>query len=87
MIRWILVFAAVGAGYWYLFGMEMNSGPLTYEQKMMRNKSALAQCVREEEYAASRMAVSAANAEADCAAKLNLYWEDGGWHSYTDSRE
>ena len=81
-MRWMLVFAVVGAGYWYLFGMDSSSGSPTYEQQLMRNKSALSQCIRKEEYAASRMALSAANAEAECAAKLNLYWEDGGWHSY-----
>ena len=81
-MRWILVFAVVGAGYCYLFGMDSSSGSPTYEQQLMRNKSALSQCIRKEEYAARRMALSAANAEAECAAKLNLYWEDGGWHSY-----
>ena len=86
-MRWVLVFAVVGAGYWYLFGMDMTTGSPSYEQTLMRNKSALAQCIREEEYAASRMATSSANAEAECASRLNLYWEDGGWHSYKDSRQ
>ncbi|TDG11976.1 hypothetical protein E2F43_16585 [Seongchinamella unica] len=86
-MRWLIVCAVVAAGYWYLFGLDFRVDSPSYEQKMLRNKSALAQCIREEEYAASRMATSAANAEADCAAKLNLYWEDGGWHNYRESRQ
>lgn len=86
-MRWIIVCAVVGAGYWYLFGMDYQSGGLNYEQKLLRNKSALSECIKKAEYAASRMAKSAANAEADCAAELKLYREDGGWHSYKDSRQ
>jgi hypothetical protein len=46
----------------------------------------MSQCIKEAEYAASRMAKSADSAEQDCATKLKLYREDGGWHSYKDSR-
>jgi hypothetical protein len=28
-MRWIIVFAVVGAGYWYLFGMDSQSGSPT----------------------------------------------------------
>ena len=66
---------------------QLNKNQKQLQQTLMRNKSALAQCIREEEYAASRMATSSANAEAECASRLNLYWEDGGWHSYKDSRQ
>ena len=86
-MRWIIVCVLVGAGYWYFFGLSSTSGSPSYEQRMLGNKSAMATCVREAEYAASRMAVNADNAESECAAKLNLYYEDGGWHSYKDSRQ
>ena len=86
-MRWIIVCAAVGAGYWYFFGMGHQSGSPTYAQKKLSNKSAMSECIKKAEYAASRMATSADNAEADCAAKLKLYREDGGWHSYKDSRQ
>ena len=86
-MRWIIVCVLVGAGYWYFFDLTAESGGPSYAQKIRANKSAMATCVREAEYAASRMAVSAANAEAECASKLKLYFEDGGWHGYKDSRE
>jgi hypothetical protein len=85
-MRWIIVFAVVGAGYWYLFGIDSQSGSPSYQQKLLSNKSAMSQCIKEAEYAASRMAKSADSAEQDCATKLKLYREDGGWHSYQDSR-
>lgn len=85
-MRWFIVCAVVGAGYWYLFGMDYQSGSPSYEQVLLRNKSAMSQCVKKAEYAASRMVKSADNAEADCASELGLYREDGGWHSYKASR-
>ena len=85
-MRWILVFMLVGAGYWYLFGLDYETGSPSYEQKILRNKSAMRDCIKKAEYAASRMVKSADNAEADCAAQLKLYREDGAWHSYKDSR-
>ena len=50
-MRWIIVFAVVGAGYWYLFGMDSQSGSPSYQQKLLSNKSAMSQCIKEAEYA------------------------------------
>ena len=85
-MRLIIVCIVVGAGYWYLFGLDSETGSPSYEQKILRNKSAISDCIKKAEYSASRMVKSAANAEADCAAELKLYREDGAWHSYKDSR-
>ena len=85
-MRWIIVCAVVAAGFWYLSEMDRGDDRSAYEQKLRSNKSAMSECVRKAEYAASRMASSAASAEADCAQRLGLYREGGKWHHYNDTR-
>ena len=86
MINWIIVCAIAAAGVWYLTADQGNA-QTSYNQKLLSNQSAMSECTRKREYAASRMATSAANAEKECAEKLGFYREAGHWHSYKESRQ
>ncbi len=86
MSQWIIVCALVAAGFWYL-SVDQGHGQTSYKQRLLSNQSAMNDCTRKREYAASRMATNAGDAESKCAEKLGLYRESGHWHSYNDTRQ
>jgi hypothetical protein len=84
--RILTVVIVAGVGYWYWSGPYQEKKNPTYGQRLKQYNQAMADCVENRTYAASRGAVSAAYAQAKCAEELNFYFEDGQWYSYDDVR-
>ena len=87
MLRSIITVAVVVAiGYWYWSGPYQSKVNPTYGEQMRQNSEAMRECIYNKKYAASRMVKNAGHTEEICSRELNLYMEDGQWHSYDDRR-
>ena len=87
MFERLLVFAiVVGAAYWYWTGPYQARVNPSYGQKLQQNAQAMEDCRERRNYAAGRTLTQAGDLEEICAKELNLYFENGQWHSYEDSR-
>jgi hypothetical protein len=84
--RIVTVVILLGAAYWYWSGPYQERVNPTYGQKLAKNARDMEECKERKSYAAGRMVSAAGNVEEICARQLNLYFENGNWHSYEDSR-
>lgn len=87
MLRQLLILAIVAAvGYWYWSGPYQERVNPTYEQQLRQNSQNMHDCMYRKNYAGARMLKDAGDTETICSAELNLYQEDGQWHSYDATR-
>ncbi len=82
----LVVVVVVTVGYWYWSGPYQERANPTPQQKVRQNTEALSECIRRKHYADTRMATDSGDLEEKCRRELNLYFEDGEWHSYDDVR-
>ena len=75
----------VGAGYWYWSGPYQERINPSYEQKLERYAEEMRHCIRGINYKAGTGAATG-DPETICSERLNLYRDDGRWHSYDDVR-
>ncbi|MFV8816405.1 hypothetical protein [Haliea sp. E17] len=75
-MRWIVVCLLVAAGFWFYSNQPRSGNDPGTSDALMQ------ECMAKKRYAASRMGVTGAGAERDCAEQHNLYHEDGHWYSY-----
>jgi hypothetical protein len=87
MLQRILTVALLlGVGYWYWSGPYQQRVNPGYEQKLRANAENMRQCIRGANYRLGATGTGEGNPEERCAAKFNVYQQDGQWHSYDDVR-
>lgn len=86
--RLIAIAMIAAAGYWYWQGPYQERINPSYETFLEQNKQRMAQCTRGKAYqlGATGSGVDGEAAKKECAEELNVYWEDGNWHSYSRAR-
>ncbi len=82
----LIVGMVVAIGYWYWSGPYQERVNPTPAQKVRQNSNAMSDCIARKHYADTRMATDSGDLEQKCMQELNLYLEDGEWHSYDDVR-
>ena len=85
--RILTVVIIAGAAYWYWTGPYQTKNNPSYGQKLSQNAEAMEECIERKTYSAGRRLTHESNPEETCARELNLYFENGSWHSYDDVRE
>ena len=85
--RILTVVIIAGAAYWYWSGPYQAKNNPSYGQRVSENEQAMEECVQRKEYSAARRITHAGDPQETCARELNLYFENGSWHSYDDVRE
>lgn len=85
--RIITVVIIAGAAYWYWTGPYQTKNNPNYGQRLSQNAQDMEECIERKTYSAGRRLTHAGNPEETCAKELNLYFENGSWHSYDDVRE
>jgi hypothetical protein len=78
----------VAVGYWYWQGPYQEKYHPSYETRLQKNAEDMALCMHGAAYreGATGVGSSSTNYSDVCAARLNLYQHQGGWHSYNDKR-
>jgi len=86
--RLIVIVLVAGAGYWYWTGPYQDRVEPDYAQQLERNERALSQCIKNTTYQSgvTGRGPDAGSVEATCARELDLYKDEGRWHSYSATR-
>ncbi len=86
--RLVLIALVVGAGYWYWSGPYQEKVNPDYTRQLDNNAAAISECIKNTTYRTglTGQGPDAESVEATCAEQLNLYEEDGRWHSYGAAR-
>ncbi|NND67576.1 MAG: hypothetical protein HKN19_08315 [Halioglobus sp.] len=86
--RLIGIILVAGAGYWYWTGPYQDKVNPDYARQLDNNDAAVSECIKSTTYKTglTGQGPDAASAEANCAEQLNLYEEEGRWHSYGTTR-
>lgn len=87
MMRNLLILAVLGAvGYWYWNGPYQARHNPSYAQKLDKNDAVMRLCIRTVNYKAGATGLNEGDPETVCANKHNVYFDEGHWHSYSDTR-
>ena len=90
MLQRLALAIIIGAAtYWYWQGPYQDKVNPNYEQIVEENGKAFSDCLRGKAYqrGSTGSGPSGEHAEEVCADELDLYFEDGYWHSYKDKRQ
>jgi hypothetical protein len=90
MLQRIALAIVIGsAAYWYWQGPYQDKVNPSYAQIVEKNGKAMSECLRGKAYqrGASGSGPGEELAEEICADELDLYFEDGYWHSYKTDRQ
>ena len=87
MVRFLILAAILAGLYLYWSGPYQDSRPGGRDEQLQENARKMKQCIRREQSITAGAGMVGADAgvpdpEEYCAQQLNLYQQDGQWHSF-----
>ena len=86
--RLIVIIVVAAAGYWYWTGPYQDRTNPNYATQLDNNDAAMSECIKSTTYKTglTGQGPNTDNVEATCAEELELYEDEGRWHSYGATR-